>query len=129
MQYSVYSQSVAFTYDQAGNRTARTIVTPPLKSTDEFSEAPVEYSLDQDYKLIVFPNPTSGILNMELIGWSKSTLPLFDVRIYSTTGSLIVNQSFNVESFNLDITNQPPGIYVLELVYEGKKELFSIIKE
>lgn len=94
MQYSVYSQSVAFTYDQAGNRTSRTIVTPPLKSAEEFSETPVEYSLDKDYKLMVFPNPTSGILNFEIENLGSTTNFIITARVYTINGSLILDEEF-----------------------------------
>lgn len=54
----------------------------------------------------VYPNPTSGILNVLNAVPGKST-----IRIYTTTGNLILNQLY---SSAIDVSHLSPGIYILE---------------
>ncbi|MDP1799862.1 MAG: T9SS type A sorting domain-containing protein [Bacteroidota bacterium] len=57
--------------------------------------------------LKLYPNPTNGIFNMELIE------PV-SLKIYSVTGALVYEKVFNeIGNFQLDISQLPNGIYNL----------------
>jgi len=68
--------------------------------------------------IVIFPNPTTGIINIE----NES---ISDVFIYDETGKLLKNTT-NTSSIN--ISNLPKGLYFLEIFSNGKHSVFNIVK-
>lgn len=66
-----------------------------------------------------FPNPTSGILNIE-------TNKDFELELYSTTGSLLIKTK-NKNSIDLSSLNN--GLYILTIKFDDKVLTNKIIKE
>ncbi len=62
--------------------------------------------------LDVFPNPTSGIINIE-------SFDVIKIEVFDVTGKLIKS---NVNKNSIDISNQPNGIYFVKCK-ENKKEV------
>ena len=132
----VLGQSVSFTYDDAGNRTQRTIVlqqAPQTRAsvTETETQAKLETPRYEDIlgerKVIIYPNPTSGMLQIELQGYGK----LGDVRLllYNLQGSLLL-QVNNVESYTtLDLTPYPAGMYIMILKENMLRSEWKIIKQ
>ncbi|MWB96933.1 T9SS type A sorting domain-containing protein, partial [Flavobacterium sp. GA093] len=73
-------------------------------------------------ELIVYPNPTNGILNLTLENNSKS-----DVRLFNMTGQQILNTSFEGNEQQLDLSSFGQGIYILQVVTDGKATTKKII--
>lgn len=72
----------------------------------------------------IYPNPANGIFDVRL----NSTSTLVDVKIYNSTGALILNKSFkNASVVSVDIADQPAGIYFVEIkgtdAVIGKKKI------
>lgn len=82
---------------------------------------------DFNLKVLLSPNPTSGILNLEFAKWTawSGTLGLYDIQ-----GKLMFSDWINTSSpYKIDITDFKPGIYILKLKDFGKKEgIFKIVK-
>lgn len=74
----------------------------------------------ETYNTKIFPNPTSGIINI-----SGLTQPA-EVKLYSIQGKLLktVNQVIR----SVDISNLPPGIYILQLRSGNTQKTERIIK-
>ena len=72
-------------------------------------------SVDQidEYKLKVFPNPVTELLQIE------STLEINKINIYSMDGSLIQSSNENV----LDMQNVDKGLYILELITKSQTRI------
>lgn len=74
--------------------------------------------------LIIYPNPTSGILKINL----GTILTDCIINISDMTGRQIIESFYNnTEMIELDI-NAQPGLYILTIVSQGKTATMKIIK-
>jgi hypothetical protein len=69
----------------------------------------------------VYPNPTDGILNIA----GLSSLKKSKIVLYSIDGQLIRTKTSTTGIETMDINDQVPGIYFLEV----NKQIFKILKE
>jgi hypothetical protein len=67
----------------------------------------------------VYPNPSTGILNFE---FENGNYDNYNISVFNTMGQLIVQQ--NLDSPNLDLSNQIDGIYFLKFSNLKTKESF-----
>jgi len=72
--------------------------------------------------LVIYPNPTHGILNLSLENNTKS-----DVRLYNTLGQQLLNTTFEGTEKQLDLNNFERGIYLLQVITDGKITAKKII--
>nr|WP_294780631.1 N-acetylmuramoyl-L-alanine amidase [uncultured Flavobacterium sp.] len=72
--------------------------------------------------LVVYPNPTNGILNLNLENNTKS-----DVYLYNILGQQLLNTTFEGNEKQLDLNNFDQGIYLLQVVTDGKTSTKKII--
>ena len=77
----------------------------------------------QDRSLIIFPNPVSDIVNIN----SESIIE--SVKLFSTTGKLLLENRPRTNDFIIDISNNDAGVYLLRI--ETEKEVITrrIIKK
>ncbi|MDQ6473036.1 family 10 glycosylhydrolase [Flavobacterium sp. LHD-80] len=73
-------------------------------------------------ELIVYPNPTNGILNLKLDTNIKS-----DVRLFNVSGQQMLNATFEGTEQQLDLNNFGQGIYLLQVTTDGKITTKKII--
>ncbi len=78
----------------------------------------------------IYPNPTSGILNIKFNGAWKGdiTLKIFDTFGKEELRNTIQNNSGNSE-IELDVSNRKNGIFFIELIQGDKKFVRKIIKK
>jgi len=78
----------------------------------------------------IYPNPTSGILNINFNGAWKGdvTLKIFDTFGKEELRNTIQNNSGNSE-IELDVSNRKNGIFFIELIQGDKKLVRKIIKK
>ncbi len=123
-------RKVLYTYDAAGNRISRQyLVTANKSASDVESEDPQKFNLDKDSDILLYPNPTSGILNFEVTNQEMYKNAEVKVKIYSVNGSLIMEDEYKSTNFTVDISEQVNGTYLLDLEVNGKKQHFTIIKQ
>lgn len=73
--------------------------------------------------ITVFPNPTSGIITVNA---QKSQD--IKVSIYDLLGNCLWSKtSLNEMNLKVDLSSQPKGIYVMEIMSEGKKSVSKIV--
>lgn len=80
-----------------------------------------------EQEINVYPNPTSGLISIEISqpeGLARK--PSFELR--DITGKLIQQVPFASAKQQLDITNEPNGIYFLSIANEKGVHHFKIIK-
>lgn len=58
---------------------------------------------------MIYPNPTSGVLNIKAEG-------IMSVCVYNTVGQIIINQDVNADDYVLDMGSMENGIYMLKIV-------------
>ena len=120
--------TIAYRYDAAGNRISRTIVmssrsapAPPVE------EQPVVYTeVFSDIQLKIYPNPTDGLLKVEI-----SNLPegqTAEIWLYSMSGQLITSFKDVNDAVSINISGQPAGVYVMNIVAGEYRTEWKIIK-
>jgi hypothetical protein len=80
---------------------------------------------DSDFRLIIYPNPTSGNFNIDL-GYNFSSVK---VTINDLNGKQIQSKTFhNKQLLNLSL-KQPTGIYLLVIESGDRKSTIRLVKE
>ena len=79
---------------------------------------------DSDSYVTVYPNPTDGILYVEIDDpnsgaiSSSNTAITYDVRLYNGQGNMLRQQFTQGGTVEFDVSGFPPGMYYLH-VYDG----------
>lgn len=129
MRLMAQSISYEYAYDQAGNRVRRSVISLPrgdqkgdegkniLSFTDE---------LPDGNQVTLFPNPTKGIVRFEM-GQTDETLGHY--KLFDLKGTLLMEGVSESQSFDLDLSGQPNGVYLIE--FRNKNKIYSskIIKK
>lgn len=81
----------------------------------------------KDQSLMIYPNPTDGIVNFSLDAKCKED---GELTIYTANGSVLNNKTIKagISSFNVDLNKALNGVYLYELSYNGKKVQGKILK-
>lgn len=124
----------AFTYDDSGNRTARTILLlkRAITANSETELQMPEYKHEQIEENIgssivkIYPNPTDGLLNIEL--HNKNGQKTF-IRLYNVNGKMLIDKIVYDQNTVIDLSEQPAGIYILNVTIENKTMEWKIIKD
>ena len=131
-------QSVGYAYDEAGNRTSRTIVLAAAsrrtarsgragtQEPDE-TQTPVSDRLD-GRRIDIYPNPTQGCLLVQLTG-GDLTQPV-KAHVYDSNGTLVLTRDMEPDGqTELDLSAQPAGLYILRLLNGNNSREYKIIKQ
>ena len=120
---------ITFRYDAAGNRISRTIVISPRTTPvpDEEEEPVVYTELFADIQLKIYPNPTDGLVKVEISNLPESQKA--EIWLYAMTGKLITNIKNVSDIANINISNQPAGMYVMKIVAGKFQTEWKIIKK
>ena len=71
----------------------------------------------------IFPNPSSGIFNIESSINAETFVEVFDV-----AGRMVYQTNFNNKLIELDLTSYTNGLYFIKLISEGKYYTYKISK-
>ena len=131
---SSWGAEIAFEYDAAGNRISRRTITlrsaavKEIPDEKEIEEAPQVFTdvLAQS-TIYIYPNPTKGLLKVEITGNSENK-PV-SLQVYDMNGRILLQESNIVSSLTIDLSNKPAGIYILRLTADNEKNEWKIIKE
>lgn len=120
------AQKVNFSYDNAGNRVKREIALQTRgiaesSSPEYFSEAIAEKNIR------IYPNPTDGLLRVEIAGQESSDQCTF--RIFNSSGLQVLSIHATSSSTVLDISARPTGVYILHILLNGRETTWKIIKK
>ena len=70
----------------------------------------------------IFPNPTDGRLDI------KSTIRISEIRLYTSTGILLINKKANSYEIVLELGEYPSGIYHIWIITENGNIMKKIIR-
>ena len=77
------------------------------------------------YGIGLYPNPTQGLVTIA----SKQNLSNASMRLFNSSGQLIMEKkNISGSAYSFDISNQVSGVYYAEIMNEGKKEGFKLVK-
>jgi hypothetical protein len=149
------AQSVSYGYDASGNRISRTIVmpmnAPPQDSTETIieeedliagNEKTQEVYTDTlaDTQIAIYPNPTKGLLTIEMSDMRLSDMGLSDMRyetcdiaifdmmgkcVWSSYGLTVLRHY----SLQINISHLPAGTYIMRIAIEDEVVNWKIIKQ
>ena len=142
LSYSAFSQNttkIKFSYDDSGNRIKRdTIVVIPGKKApvaaaqisqnnqqallDTVSANKAEVSTSDI--ALVYPNPTYGLININLSAFENGTYQLYDI-----LGKEIQKGVFTSSQTIIDISNEGSGQFILVITANGQNQSFTIMKK
>lgn len=125
--------TVNFEYDENGNRTRRYI---ELKKVEENGKsldteetegwlAEVSETM-QGAELSIYPNPTSGLLNVNIASTENSTS--FHLTLSTLSGTIIEERSSAGGHTQLDISQLAQGMYLLTVSTPGERRVWKVVK-
>lgn len=115
------SQNVQFTYDENGNRQSRSI----WFKKDDRPGAPQLVVHNDLYRL--FPNPTPGRFSLVITETAKQQ----SLRATLTTMTGVILEDLPIKDLRteFDLSNQPDGLYLLEITGTEHAETWKVIKQ
>jgi len=120
----VYSQGLSYTYDAAGNRISRTIVLG-LKNADVQQQEFTETIAKKEIK--IYPNPVESLLSISITGYDAGIVS--ECFIYNMAGAVLKREKISGELTTLDMSSFSSGTYVLQILIDGEKSVWKIVKE
>lgn len=128
--YNASAGEIVFEYDDAGNciLKRKTIVLQKVKQQidDELNAEPETGTLGNT-TIVIHPNPTHGVLLIEING-DLSEAP-YQVNLSNTSGKLMQQKHFSDSALTLDMTEYPAGVYILQIKQGKEAKEWKIIKE
>ena len=136
---TAFAQNYTYTYDAAGNRIARVVVLPPSKSTlqnngstnqqteEEIAEEKTLKDKLGSFDLLVYPNPTKGLVIVKISG--KETIESATYNVYDTGGKQVASGTVASSMLLIDLSQQIAGTYNLIVNINCKQQSWKIIKE
>lgn len=125
----ICAQRIKYTYDNAGNRLTRQkeiVVQTRGALSDEEEPSVYEEELSET-KVTIYPNPTRGMLKIDISGVEK--FENARISLYDLTGKLLQQLAGISQSNEIDLSERTPGMYIMQVAYNGKISSWKIIKE
>lgn len=114
---------IGFSYDVAGNRVKRELVLS--RSQSQEAKRSFTYSdMLSDHQIQIVPNANSG--KVKVVALDGKTQ--FDVMVYNVSGQNVLVLKNVKGQTEVDLSNQPNGIYVLVLEIGQEKNTWKIMK-
>lgn len=122
-------QQLEYRYDAAGNRVSRTILLnrqgTDLKNADAKPVSFEDRVANREIK--IFPNPVQYALTVSISGYTDEIAG--EYRLYSITGELVKRQRILSDLTTLEMNGLSPGTYLLNIVINGEKSVWKVVKE
>jgi len=141
---TVYAnRKISYNYDAAGNRISRTILfenntslrtamAEDDKENDDIYEENLEYysekGIQQEAKILIYPNPTQGQLAVEITNITDEAKG--DILLMTQSGQLIEKKSITKDNrIEFNLSDQPSGIYLMNVQIDKTVSTWKIIKK
>ena len=122
---SAYTQTIVFTYDDAGNRTSREM--QPGSTLRSAAADSVASGLLAGYNIKVYPNPTYGQVTIEIDNFEIET-PL-NVVVFDQNNLPVQQKTMKASSIQLDFSTYPSAAwYIIAFILNDERRDFKIIK-
>ena len=90
----------------------------------EFDECVGMNELNNDLSYVIYPNPTSGLLNIAIDG----TTVTGQINVVNAAGQLVISKDvINENNIQLDLTSMAKGVYYIRIVSEHKTLIEKVI--
>jgi hypothetical protein len=126
------STYTTYRYDPFGNRVKRELVTIDLSKSASISnsESEIEPTEEEfgDRKLLIYPNPTKGVISLAIIGGEEEDVYKYTLHNMAGT-TLVTNQFVGNGQHPIDLSGFSNGNYLMVVENKQKRVVFKIIKE
>lgn len=104
-----------------------TIVTEPTDSFPECLSTEIFHHNETEKNIILFPNPATDVLHLDLENFSEQTLT---VSITNIIGEILMEEKRigNKINININVKDLSTGVYILRLKMRDKEKYFKFIK-
>jgi hypothetical protein len=128
----VYSQTIYYNYDNAGNRIGRTIYLEDNKGSASHTNKDIKDSfIDDTFKpqsIKIYPNPTRELLSIEVPEDPENNTEI-QIILTDTNGKVILNKTKVSHITEVNLSTQPDGLYILTLKKGIATSKWKIIKQ
>ena len=128
---SVAQNKIGYGYDAAGNRVKREIVmvSPKGIAKSEASQSRSQIYVEalREHTVSIYPNPTEGDLKVRILSLTDSDKCVW--WIYTNQGKQILTGKVVNGCVDININNQPSGIYLLKITINNQSTTWKIIKK
>lgn len=121
--FSVDVPGYWFDYDAAGNRKIREYKDITLKQ-GIYEEGNEQIGV---YGINIYPNPAKSFLELKISNLKKDSKAI--LKIVDVLGRLVMEKEKLSESNTLDVSKFTNGIYIMEIIIDGNRSNWKIIKE
>ena len=90
-----------------------------------FCDGFVSVPTENENAIVVYPNPTSGQLNMDLGDWNGSNTM---VRLHDVHGKIVFEQQ-SFSGLSIDVSGYAKGVYLMEISSEGEAHRQRVVVE
>lgn len=81
---------------------------------------------NQQLSISVYPNPTEGIVNIELKSLNDKNV---SIQILNTLGEVLMNESVNTKYSAFNIQHFATGVYFIKVIENNKQQVIKLIKD
>lgn len=128
---STAQSKIGYAYDAAGNRIKREIVMPASRAMARQqglgSERQMFSDMLRDHAVKIYPNPTEGALRISIAGLKGDDKCMLGV--YTVRGTQVLTENVNTDHVDINISNQPAGVYLLRITINNNSTTWKIIKK
>lgn len=132
---SLAQQRIAYSYDSAGNRITRTVLTM-RSATQSLENDSIAEKIEaegisrnlSECKVTVYPNPTQGELKISITNGEEDAIA--EITVYSNSGQFL--KTLKAEGNTvvpIDLTPYPSGIYLIDFRQGESRSYYKIIKQ
>ena len=80
-----------------------------------------------DHSVKIYPNSSKGALKICIFGLKDSDK--CSLGVYTTQGVQILVEKVKTDNTDVNISNQPNGVYLLQITINGKSTTWKIVKK
>ncbi|NDW17682.1 T9SS C-terminal target domain-containing protein [Dysgonomonas sp. 216] len=125
----VAQHSVVYEYDAGGNRISHNLIVMDVRrSAAQEQEAEPQTHTEKlaEFTAIIYPNPTEGLLKVELLNLPSETTA--EIKVYDKAGKLLIQKPGISEVVEIDLQEYVSGIYVMQITAGESTSNWKIIK-
>lgn len=101
-----------------------------VESEEEFTEEEESLIYSErvnEMEILIYPNPTKGLIRIEFLKLPEDTEAT--LYLYDMAGKLIAVKEKVTDYTEIDITDEPDGIYILKIIAGEEQTEWKIIKK
>lgn len=120
-------QKLSYAYDSAGNRVSRTIVMTARNENVDMEEDMFFEEHIADKQLKIYPNPVKEQLTIEITGHDSTEKA--EYILLNMSGAVLKRDRISSEITTVDMNRFVTGTYVLNIIINGERTVWKIIKQ